>query len=253
MTVQRVSEFDTFRPGYQGAVVRIYQGGTTTLHTCYPDIAKTSTIANPQTLSNTTLNGIAGGKFTQPVYVDGSYELEIDGSETTGIERDHIVVLDGEDASLAVVTPTGGTATPTLAALFGTVVYASAYGDVGAAETAATNDATLTAAIGAVAAQNGGCVIVPDGTLAFNDLSLSAGVVLCGQGKDATILQSTTGDKVITITGDDAGLMNLTLDGVSLVAGSIGIYAVNQRVFLQHVIVKRFVDGIHCRGMEQAK
>lgn len=253
MTVQRVFEFDVFKPAYGGASVKVYDGGTQNLATLYVDIAKSSTLANPQILTNVTLNGVAGGKFAQPVYIDGSYELEIDGSETTGIERDTIVTLTGEDASGAEVQATGGTRLETLANLFGIIVYAHHHGAIGPGESAATNDATITAAAGVVSGRNGGCVIVPTGTIPFNDLSLGAGVKICGHGVDSTILQSTTGAKVIEITGDDAGLMNLTLDGVSKVASSIGIEAIDKRIFLENVVVKRFATGIHCKGMEQGK
>lgn len=253
MTVQRVSEFDIWLPGYALSVVKVFDGGTSNLATLYVDIAKSSTLENPQTLLSSVINGISSGKFAQPVYIDGSYELQIDSVETTGIMRDPIVVLSGEDASLAVVTATGGTEAETLADRFGLIVNAAAYGAIGAGEAAATNDATLTAAIGAAAAENGGCVIAPDGTIPFNDLTIPADVVLCGQGINATVLQSTTGAKVIDVTGDGGGLMNLTLDGVSKVASSIGLQGIDKRIHLENVLIKRFATGIHCKGMEFAQ
>ena len=55
--------------------------------------------------------------------------------------------------------------------------------------------------------------------------------------------------KVVTVTGDAAGLRGLTLDGVNVQSGSVGIYAVGKNELrINDVSVRRFETGIEQRG-----
>lgn len=242
-----IEEFDIWQPKYGGATVTVYAAGTTTPLTVYSDEALTTSVDNPQTLLSITVNGITYGKFSAPRYVGAAYELDIDGTDQTGIQRPPLTSLSGENASDAVVTTTDGTRSRALDDRFDDVIHALDYGELGA--TAATNDATLTAAIGAAASNGGGVVIIPDGTYEFNDLTLSAGVVLQGEGREVTTLQCETGGNCITINGDRAGLRSITLDGVSNVASGVGIFSkANDELVMDDVLIERFETGIHLKG-----
>lgn len=245
MPVQRVHDFETWRQGYGGALVTVYVGGTTTLADVFYDEALSQAAPNPQVLTS----DIGGnGKFAQPLYTAQSYELNIDGSNVTGINRPPLSTLNGIDGSGALVVPTGGLASNTLADLLARVVHATDFGQLSDAS-ASENTATLSAAIGVVAGNNGGTVVLPDGTFPFTQLTIPEGVILMGQGEGTTILQSQTGDKVVTISGDLSGLANLSIDGVNNQAGSIGVYSkANDRIVLQDVLIQRFETGIHLRG-----
>lgn len=242
-----IEEFDTWRPKYGAATVTVYAAGTTTPLTVYSDEGLSTSVDNPQTLLSTTVNGVTYGKFSAPRYVGAAYELDIDGTDQTGIQRPPLTSLSGENASDATVTTTDGTRSRPLDDRFDDVIHALDYGELGAV--AATNDATLTAAIGAAASNGGGIVLIPEGTYEFNDLTLSAGVVLRGEGREVTTLQCQTGGDCITINGDRAGLQDLTFDGVSNVASSVGIFSkANDEIVLNDVLIKRFVTGIHMKG-----
>lgn len=251
MPTQRIHEFDIWRPHYGGATVTVYIAGTTSNASLFSDEALTAAIANPITLSSLTQNAIIYGKFPTKVYTASSYYLDIDG-EQTGIQRVGLTTLTGEDASGALVTPLNASVATALNAIIGRVIHAEDYG-VMSDSVSATTDATLTAAIGAAAANGGGVVVLPTGSYPFDDLTLSTGVVLQGQGRGVTILQSQTADSVITAGGDRAGLRSLTLDGIDLQAGSIGLYgkAIDE-VVLEDVEIKRFETGIHMKGGRRA-
>ena len=252
MSYQRVSEFDTWRPGYGAATVRVYIAGTTTLASLFSDTGLTVAVANPQTLSTKTVNGITYGKFSVPIYTSSDYTADIDSADQTGVSRVPVVSLADQDASNAEVTPTGRSVATDLDDMFARVVHAEDYGALDATDTA-TNTTTLTVAIGAVASNSGGCVLLPAGTFPFTQLTLPEGVVLCGAGRGATTLQSQTGANVVTIGGDRAGFSDLTLDGVNLTALSVGVYSkANDETYFRDVDVKRFETGIHYRGGRRA-
>ena len=247
MPVHRVAEFDLWRPGYAGATVRVNLAGTTTPVSLFSDESLQIAIANPQTLDTMALGGILYGKFLSTVYTSSPYELDIDGQQT-GIERPPITTLVGVNASKATVVAEGGSQAIELEDIVARVVHAQDYGEM-STTVSATTDATLTAAIGAAAANAGGVVKVPAGTYPFNDLSLPAGVVLEGAGRGATVLTSQTADDVITLSGSRAGLRALTLDGLTLVASSVGVFAKSQdEIVLDDVEVRRFVSGLHWKG-----
>ena len=248
--VQRISEFDIWRPGYGSAVVSIYVAGTTTLANIYTDEALSVAAANPQTLEAMEAEGgTRYGKFSAPLYTGQSYYISINGIENTGVIRPPINTLDGEDASTATVQPTGSSYDVTLAAALGREVNVANFGAfvAGGSGVAATNTATIELAIAALS--DGGVVKVPAGLYKVNDFEVPEGVVVEGQGIDATTLQSVLGDVSFTLTGDRSGFRNITLDGSSLSTGSIGIKSENNdySVFT-NVLIKRFETGMHFYG-----
>ncbi len=240
--------FDVWQASYANAEVEVIVAGTTsTLASLYTDEALTTPADNPQTLLQYEVGSLNYGKFSVPLYTGQAHFLRINSTDETGIFRPPLTDLSDEDASDADVTPTGGTVATPLEELLARQVWAEDYGAIGGSSS--TNDATLTAAIGAASARGGGAVMIPDGTIPFVDLSLPANVILVGAGRGVTTLQSTTAGKVITVTGDAAGLMNLTLDGVSLQSGSVGVYSVNKNELrLLDVEIKRFDTGLEQRG-----
>lgn len=251
---QRIAEFELWRAGYAGSTVTVYIAGGTTLASIYTDEALTIPADNPQTLDTLTIGGDTYGKFTVPLYTASAYYLDVDSRDTTGIVRPPITTLSGEDASNATVTPTGGSVATALDDLFAREVWAADYGALGAV--AATNTTTLTAAIGAAAALGGGIVMLPsDTSIPFNQITVSAGVILCGSGRSGgpTVLVSQVGDKCITLSGDGAGLRDLVVDGVNKVASGIGVYSkAKDETVLENVLIKRFETGLHQRGGRRA-
>ena len=248
MPTMRIAEFDLWQPNYGGASVTVYKAGTTTKADIFTDEALTVAATNSQALDTLTANGISYGKFTQSLYTQQAYELDIDSTDQTAIVRPALTTLDGQDASDATVKPTGRSVATALDNLFDRVVNAEDYGALGAS--AATNTTTLTAAIAAASANSGGRVILPEGTFAFTTLSLSAGVVLEGEGRGVTTLTSTTAGNCITVAGDKAGLSRLTLDGLTNVARSM--WASTRRPttnsYFNDVEIKRFVTGPALQG-----
>lgn len=245
-----IREFDIWRPGYGGAEVTIYIAGTTDLADVFTDENLSVAADNPQTLSSMLGDdGTRYGKFAAPLYTGQSYYLDIDATETTGVVRPPISSLDGEDASLAEVTASGSDYALPLEDMAALSVNVAQYGAwvAGGGGVAATNNATLELAIAALS--SGGEVIIPAGTYKITSTELPQGVVLRGAGREATILQSVLGDVTFTVVGDRAGLRDLTLDGSSLTAGSIGIYSENiDEIIFDHVLIKRFETGMQLKG-----
>lgn len=238
--------FDTWQLGYGGATVKVYAAGTTTLLSLYSDEALSVAASNPQTLID---DGDGNGKFATPLYTNQAYELEVNSTDSTAVIRPPLTTLVAEDASLATVKRTGQVTTTTLAAVMARIVHVQDFGAFTTAGAAADNTTTLNAAIGAAAGGNGGRVILPPGTFVINAITLSAGVILQGQGRGVTTLQCQVGDKVVTINGDRAGLERLTLDGVNLTASSTGLFSkANDEILLTDVDIKRFVTGLHLKG-----
>lgn len=245
-----VEEFDIWQERYAGKTVIVYRAGTTELIKLYSDIGLTQEIANPQVLlSRTDPDGTTYGKFNTSVYSPYPYTWEVDGEEQSGIHLLPITDLAGKDGSNMLAPAGNATRLRKLKDRFGEVINVRDYGELG--EAPATNTATIAAAISAASLQGGGKVIIPAGTFAINQLTLPGDVILVGQGRDVTILQSEVSDKVITITGDAAGLRDIMLDGVLLNFGSTGIYGKSRKeISLDNVEVKRFSTGIHWQGGE---
>lgn len=248
---QRVHEFDVWRPNYGGAEVTVLIAGTTTPASCFSDPALTVGLSNPITLLSTTdANGIEYGKFQTPVYVGVPYQLVIDDADTTGIERLPLYDLAGVDASTATVQSARGSADVALSTWLDTPIRSQAFGTLGAVS--ATNTSIIAAAVAAAAAQGGGSVMLPAGNYPFTTLTLPQGVILKGEGRLATTLRSVEAQTVITLGGDYAGLEDLTLDGVSLIAGSNGLAGVGiDGVTIRRVTIKRFDRGMFFKGGAQ--
>ncbi|KAA5605426.1 hypothetical protein F1188_11020 [Roseospira marina] len=248
MPAQRIFQFDTWQPGYAGSTVYV-RDGSGALAAVFTDEALTQPAPNPQILIQTTdTAGVSYGKFAEPIYTAADYALDIDTTQQTGVQRLPLTTLAGQDASQAEVTATNGTVARPLAARAADVIRALDHGALDDTSTAA-NTATLQAAIGIAAAAGAGAVLVPAGTYQINAITIPQGVILTGAGRGATILVSQIADDVVTIAGDDAGLADLTLDGVNVVAGGIGI--ASQAVtglILRHVQIARFATAMRHQG-----
>lgn len=253
----RVEYFDIWQAGYAGASVAIYAAGTTTLLSVYSDEALSTAAANPQVLQSMSQNGRSFGKFANPVYVGAAYELSINGIDRTGVINVPITTLEDQDASSAQVTASGS-ATPHY--LYDIVARTIDVLDSGvflptsnSSASASTNNATLVAAIGKASALGGGVVRAPAGTYAYTALSIPANVLVAGQGRGATTLQSQTAAATVTFSGDAAGLAELTLDGVNLGASSIGVIAkAKNETRFRNVTLKRFETCLSAQGGRRA-
>lgn len=250
----RISEFDTWRPGYGNAIVAVFRAGTTTLAPLFSDPTLTIPIANPQTLDlMSDVNGQVYGRWAEPVYIGVPYSLFINSTFSTGVEQIPITTLDGQDASLVMVESIRGQFPVPLNQFLDRDVDATLFGTLAAADGAASCNATLVAAIGAAAAASGGDVLLPPGIIPFLNLTLPTGVRLRGKGVGVTTLTSTQAvTPLITLGGNGAGLISLTLDGLNVVPQSIGVQGIGviQPVF-QDVIVQRTETGIRFRGATQ--
>jgi hypothetical protein len=253
MPASRLVDFDTWRGGYGLATVRVVKAGTTQLASIFADEELTDALPNPQTLAERILGGTSYGRWSQPVYCGEPYQLEIDSVDRTGVVRPPLVTLAGADASLALVTVDGGEEPIPLNEHLARRIDVRDFGEflaVGEQDaSAATNTTTLMAALGAAGARGGGYVEVPEGTYQIAIVTIPPGVVIRGAARDATILQSIEADNVVTIGGERAGLSRLTLDGISLVASSVGVYAEDKdHVVFDDVKIKRFALGLHQKG-----
>ncbi len=245
---QRVQEFDLWQPSYGGASVEIYNANTGTLASVYTNEALTVVAPNPQTLLDLVVGDIAYGKWAVPLYVGVPYYLVINGN-ATGIVRAPLTDLVGANASQAVVTPTGYTASIAINDLFAFNVIAEFYGVFGGS--ASANDAILDAAIGQAAALGVDVLLPANKTIPTNPISLPANVRLRGRGRDSTIIQiNQASSNAVNFTGDRAGLVDLTLDGVGKQSLSVGLRASNKHyVSLENVLIKRFDTGILTDGI----
>jgi len=249
----RIHEFDTWRPGYGFAIVTVLRAGTSVEADIYSDEALTVPVANPVTLEEKTDTGISYGKFQQPIYVGEPYQLQINSIDETGITRPPLTTLDDQDASLATVKVEGGSQdialNDHLARRIDVQDYGEfkAVGEVGAS--ASTNNATLTSALGVGGTRGGAFVELPAGTFQITSYTIPQGVVVRGAGRAATTLQSAFAGNVTIIGGARAGLSRLTLDGVTLIGLSVGVYAANKdQVVFDDVEIKRFETGLNRKG-----
>ena len=255
MSAVSIVEFDTWRPGYALASVAILQAGTDLLANVYSDEALTAPADNPQILLQQIVGGVSYGKFAFPLYTNQAYQLQINTVDYTGIVTPPLTTLQGVDASLATVIPTGGSVAGNLDDILGRTVNVRDFGPflvIGAqGASATTNTTTLSAAIGQATAEGGGTVIVPDGTFGLTSFTIPPGVIVQGQGgwSGATVLQSSLAAAVVTVSGPQAGLKHIALDGLSQVTNSIGLFAeIVDQVVLEDVLIKRFDFGIQLYG-----
>lgn len=244
---QRIADFDTWRPGYGAATVEVVRPGTTQLMPLYLDVGLTQPTGNPVLLLEMEENGIHYGKFEQPIYCAGAYQLIINQTDQTGIIAPPISNLIDEDVTYSVAQTARGTRLRRLIDRFNDVIRAEDFGEIGASP--ATNNATLNAAIGAAAGQGGGFVLLPPKSFEFTFLTIPGSVILVGEGQGVTVMRSQEAQAVITMGGPRAGLANLTLDGENLVPGSIGIVSdQNDRILFNSVTLKRFELGARFKG-----
>jgi hypothetical protein len=250
-----IGEFDTWRPGYAGASVLAVREGTNEHARLFSDPGLTRPIPNPQVLlSYTDDNGTEYGKWRQPVYTPHAVYLTINEANATGVTRPPLFFLAEQDASLMRATSALGTRARLIEAVLDDAIVALNFGNLSESNGAEANKATLDAAIGAAAARGGGDVMLPPGRIPFTHLTLPTSVRLRGQHMGATFLTSTFAGVAVTLGGDGAGLVDLTLDGISLVPGSVGVQGVGvvAPVF-EHVTVKRFALGVRFRGVTDAQ
>ncbi len=257
MPVQRIAEFDTWRPGYAGATVSVYRAGSSVLASIWTDEDLSVPATNPQVLISRTEDDVSYGKFSAPIYTDQAVELKIDNIDTTGTIRPPLTSNDGEDISDAIVQPTGAVEYHTVADHLARTIWVQDYGEfLETGETgasSATNTTTLVTAVGATAALGGGVTLIPAGTYDFIDFVIPEGVVVKGLGEGATFLQSTAAGPIVSLAGGRCGMAHLTLDGVSLEANSVGVFAVaSDETVFEEVTVKRFETGVYFRGGERS-
>jgi hypothetical protein len=242
-----ISDFNIWHQGLDGGTVWIYLAGTTTPAPVFSDPPCTVPDDNPQILTSEERNGEMGGKFVHPIYTNVAIECRYSSTDETGVQVPPLTTIAGQDASSAFLTRTGGSTSPTLASVLARTIYASDFGAIG--NSAATNTATINSAMGIAAAAGGGIVLLPAGTIPINPITLAEGVVLAGADREATILQCSAASKAITVNGDRAGLRRLTLDGVSVVASSVGLYskAVDETI-LDDVLIRSIETGVYQKG-----
>ncbi len=246
----RIQEFDLWKPGYGASVVHIYAPNTTTEISVFEDQDLTIPAKNPQTLlSKSAPDGTSYGKFEKPLYVSQSYYLHINGVENTGIINPGVSSFVDEDVSQALVTASESSSSITLSEFASLSVNAALYGELveGASGVSATNTATIAAAIASLS--NGGEVVIPAGTYNVNSLDIPEGVVLCGSEREATTLKSVVGDISFNLIGNRSGFKKITLDGNTLMTGSVGVRSVgNDEIVFTSVMVRRFETGLHFLG-----
>jgi hypothetical protein len=250
----RIAEFDVWREGYAGATVRVLLGGGDDLAPIYSDPGCTVPADNPQTLSSQTISGRLFGKWQQPLYTLVPYYLSISGLNETGVERVPIYGLDGQPAEAATIVVTGGTNRRALAAALAIDIDAENFGAIdatGQTSSATQNTTSIADAIGAAAAQGGGRVHLPAGSIVITTLTIPTNVRLVGHGDGVTVLESQQQQAIVTLTGNGAGFEDLTLDGVDLQANSVGVAIFDlQGTFIRNATVKRFQTGIKVNGSQ---
>lgn len=248
MPALRIADFDTWRPGYGSNSVLVLKAGTEEPCPIFFDEGLTNPAPNPQNLLEKSEGGISYGKFVAPLYVGQAFFLRINSIDQTGVDRPTLTRLLGEDASGALVKVEGGARSAALASILGRITDVRDFGEflptgqTGAS--ASTNTTSINAAIGAAAAAGGGVVDIPGGNFQVLSFAIPAGVVVRGRDRDGTTLQSTLAGRILTIAGNSAGFSQMTLDGVSQVGGSVGVYSVGiTEPILDDVRVKRFEAG----------
>lgn len=245
----RIPEFDTLRAGYDGATVTVYRANTTTLVSLWADEAATAPLANPQTLTTVTIGENSYGKWSQPVYVSEAYEMVINTSEQTGIQRYPLLTAQGLDVSKSTAKIPGSSILREIEDHLAQQIWVEDFGVLSA--DAAGNTTIITAALGAASSLGGGEVLLPENTaIPHNALTIPVGVKLKGRGRGVTVLQSTVAGDVVTLAGARSELADLTLDGISKTVTSNGIKILSKTyVRLTNIEVKRFDTGIFVNGM----
>lgn len=243
-----IAEFDTWQEGYANAVITIYRAGTTDLARVFVDENLSQRSPNPIVLlAQTDALSRNFGRFPQSLYTPDAYILDIDGSAQTGVQRPPLSALAGEDASLATVAGRAGTAARTLRDRASDVLRVLDFGRL--TDSPAGNGGVIQSAIIAASARGGGKVILPAATIETAPITVPSNVTLAGEGKDVSTLVFRASSAGITITGEDAGVSDLAVDGAVLIAGSVGIAGKAQRrLRITNVTVRRVDIGIRHQG-----
>jgi len=246
----RIEMFDIWRPGYGGATVLVVRAGTNEHAPIYADPGLTQPLPNPQVLlTQPDENNTSYGRWRQPVYTYVPVFLSINETDVTGVLRPPLYAFDGQDVSGAIAATERGRFPRTITALLDRQIHAADFGSLAAIDGTTAVTAVVTRAIAAAAAQGGGTVILPAGDVKLNALVIPERVVLDGQGEGVTNIIADSAQAIIRLEGDHAGLRNLTLDGVNLNPGSIGVYGVGRTgVVLDNVTIRRMRDGLVLRG-----
>lgn len=245
-----IDDFDTWRPGYGRHSVLVIRANTTEHAPLFKDPLLTEPAPNPITLLTWhDENGTSYGRWPHAVYTYVPYRMVINETDVTSVQRPPLVDLVGQDVSQSIAATSRGRYPRTLQLALDREIYAQDFGSLAIADGSAAVSAVITRAIAAAAAQGGGTVFLPAGDIAFVSATLPENVVLEGAGVGVTTLISQSAQAVITLAGDRAGLRNLTLDGVNVNTGSIGVYGVGLvGVVFESVEIKRFSDGLLLRG-----
>jgi hypothetical protein len=249
--------FRTWQYGYGGKSVRVVKAGTSALLQVYSDPTLVTQVDNPITLASLDVNGISYGMYPQPLYVGEAYQLII-GNQTSAVYRPFLNSLSGENLSEGLaMTRRGGFLRP-LEDMLDNLVFVKDYGPMIAAgltgASPAQNNETITTALGAAAGQGGGFCVLPAGSFEFLNVAIPQNVILIGQGRGATVLQSAQAQDVVTLTGPGAGMSQMTLDGINLFPGSVGVKMIGiDTTRFSSVEVKRFATGIYGLGGRQGR
>lgn len=244
--------FRTWQYGYGGAKVRVVRAGTSGLIKVYSDPTLVTEVDNPITLQTLEVNGIAYGMYPQPLYVGEAYQLIV-GNQSTGTFRPGLNSVSGEDLSEGLLMTRRGGYLRQAQDMADNLIFVEDYGPlIGAGldgASPAQNTETIVTAIGAASGQGGGACILPGGNFEFTNFAIPQNVILLGQGRGATVLQSAQGQDVVTLTGPGASIAEMTLDGLNLFPGSVGVKMVGvDSSRLLSVEVKRFATGIYALG-----
>lgn len=250
-----VPYFDLWEEGYAGHTVRVLSGSGPALADLYYDEAKTLRAPNPQVLDSLiTDDGCRFGRFVQPVYTDAdTISLQIQGMGAGGIWRTPVLSLVGADVSEAVVRPSDAGEHSTLASLLSLELHVGSFGTLTSNRTD-ENTNLIQSVINIASGRGGGRVRLPAGAFSIRRLDLPARVTLIGAGKDVTTLRSQFAGEVLTGQLGLFGIEDLTLDGQTVVPGSVGLSADNvDSVRIKRVRVTRFNIGVRLRGSRQVK
>lgn len=251
IVAERVADFDTWRESFGGASIEFLRPNSEERVSIFSDPQATIQLEQPIILDTRNQGDRNYGKFEFPIYVQENYQLRINGVDQTGIIAQAILALQGRDIGEALAKAARGNRFRRVTDHLDNEIRALDYGELG--DSSATNTLTIERAIGAAAGQGGGRVRLPRGTYQITTLTLPVGVILSGEGQAATTLQSEEASDVITLSGDGAGLEELTLDGLNLNAGSVGVAGIGiANAVLRLVTVKRFRVGIRFRGLTQS-
>lgn len=142
----------------------------------------------------------------------------------------------------------GGTVAGTIRDEGGAGFDVKAYGATGDG----TTDDTTAIGLAYAAATPGGVLYFPPGNYKFSTLTISTnGVILRGAGRGATTLSTTTlGGTAITLSGDDTGIEDMTVDVVgTAVSPQISVAMSGARAKMLRVSFTDWFRGVYVTGV----